>query len=40
MLFAVIMLAMAFLFAFVVAICAAGGALGARYVGRKSNRPA
>lgn len=39
MLFAVIMLAMAFLFAFVVAICAAGGALGARYVARKSNRP-
>jgi hypothetical protein len=40
MLFAVIMLAMAFLFAFVVAVCAAGGALGARYVGRKTNRPA
>jgi hypothetical protein len=39
MLFAVILLAMAFLFAFVVAICAAGGALGARYVGRKTNRP-
>jgi hypothetical protein len=40
MLFAVIMLAMAFLFAFVVAVCAAGGALGARYALRKNNRPA
>ncbi len=35
MLFAVIILALAFLFAFVVAICAAGGALGARYAARK-----
>ena len=40
MLFGVIMLAMLFLFAFVVAACAAGGALGARYAARKTNRPA
>jgi hypothetical protein len=40
MLFTMIILAMALLFAFVVAICAAGGALGARYIARKYNRPA
>jgi hypothetical protein len=39
MLFFVIILVLAVLFAFVVAICAAGGALGARFAARKNNRP-
>jgi|SRR5665213_2308748 len=39
MLFAVILIGLGFLFTIVVAVCAAGGALGARYAGRKSNRP-
>jgi hypothetical protein len=39
MLFAALIMALAFLFAVVVALCAAGGALGARYAIRKMNRP-
>ncbi len=37
MLFAALIMALAFLFAVVVALCAAGGALGARYAARKMN---
>ncbi|HKD05387.1 MAG TPA: zinc ribbon domain-containing protein [Bryobacteraceae bacterium] len=40
MLFAALVMALAFLFAVVVALCAAGGALGARYAARKMNRSA
>ena len=39
MLFAALVMALALLFAVVVALCAAGGALGARYAARKMNRP-
>jgi hypothetical protein len=39
MLFAALIMALAFLFAVVVALCAAGGALSARYAIRKMNRP-
>jgi hypothetical protein len=40
MLFAALIMVLAFMFAVVVALCAAGGALGARYAARKMNRSA